>query len=838
MVESPVRKAVVMAGGEGSRLRPLTANRPKPLVPVAGRPIMGHILSLLKTHGVSDVVGTLWYLADEIENEFGDGTDYALNLSYVTEEMPLGTAGSVKLAQPLLEDGSFFVISGDALTDCDLTKAALHHKQTGALATIVLTHVPNPLEFGIVITEPGGRIKRFLEKPAWSDVFSDTVNTGIYILEPEIFQHLLPDTNCDWSRDIFPRLLEMGAPLYGYIMDDYWCDVGTIAQYMDAQQQVLSGSIGIKPVGEELHPGVWIGEGTVIDDETQLVPPICVGRNSRIKRRAQVGPYSVLGDNTLVEEGAVVERSVVWDSSYLGMDVKVKSATICSRVTIKRESQIQEEAVIGDRCLIDVGCTIRPRIKVWPDKLVERGSTLTMSLVYGNRWRGSLFRDLGVAGISNIEITPEFATRFGLALGTVLPPRGNVVTTRDSSRSSRMIKRSIIASLLSTGCNVIDLRGSPVPIARHYIRAAQAVAAVNVRKLPGNARLTLMEAFDGAGGYIPQNLERKIEAAFYREEFQRVDSDELGLIDVATGAVQTYKNDYFALLSAHPMQRRLRLVLDYGYSSISPIFPGFLHDMNVQGLSLNAYNDARLAPRSQEQIQSHLDNLKDIVPSIGYDFGALTFNEGERILLVDDRGRIVAGTTLFAALCLLIARTHAAPTLVMPVTSPIALESLLVKEGATVIRSKSTVRDLMNTAAVENADLAGDETGGFIFPKLHPGFDAIFALGLLRGMLEELSVKLSDIVDVLPEFHLAYRQVPCNWDKKGMVMRVLAQEVSGSSEVDLLDGIKIYDHSSWVLVRPDSFEPVFHLFAESPDYAGSLSKVAEFAGKIERLAGS
>ncbi len=825
-------KAVVMAGGEGTRLRPITTNRPKPMVPVVNRPIMAHILDLLVRHGVTDVVSTLFYLPDEIQNFFGDGSEFGVRMTYTIEDSPLGTAGSVKLAEDELKDGTFFIVSGDALTDCDLTKALAFHREKGALATLVLTRVPNPLEFGIVITGEDGRVERFLEKPGWSEVFSDTVNTGIYILEPEILKSMTQGRPYDWSRDIFPRLLSEGAPLYGYVMDEYWCDVGTIPQYMEAQHHVLSGETVLRPTGQEVRPGVWVGEGTVIDDSAQIVPPVCIGRNSRVKRNSQVGPYTVLGDSTLVEEGATIERSVVWDSSYLGLDVSVRSAVIGSRVTIKRDTKVMEDAVVGDRCLIDVGCTIRPRIKVWPDKLIERGSTLTMSLVWGNKWRGSLFRDLGVAGLSNIEITPEFATRYGLALGTVLPQYSRVVTSRDSARSSRMIKRSVIASLLSTGCNVLDMRGTPLPVIRHFVRGSDAVAAINTRKLPGNARLTLLETFNGAGHYIEQAMERKVESVFYREEFQRIDSDELGVIDVVHNSVEAYRADFFRQLNATATGRRRRIAVDYGYSSISPILPPILQGLGVQAISLNAYNDARRSPRSPEEIEGHLKNLGHIVGSLDYAMGVLFANEGESLFVVDDRGRPLMGHTLFAALCLLTARTRPHPKIVMTVTAPSRLEDLLRREGAEVVRSRSNVRDLMAAAGGEGVAFAGEEGGGFIFPSLGPGFDALFALGNLVAMLEATRLRLSEVVDALPDFHLAYEKVECPWETKGTVMRRLAEEHRQEERVELVDGIKVYTEDAWILIRPDSFEPVLHVFAESPDLEASRSLVSGYADKI------
>jgi mannose-1-phosphate guanylyltransferase/phosphomannomutase len=234
-------KAVVMAGGEGTRLRPLTTNRPKPLVPVLGKPIAQHILEHLKRAGVDEVILTLYYLGDEIRSYFGDGSELGLKLVYSVEESPLGTAGSVKQAEDHLKDDTFIIVSGDALTDIDIEKALASHRANGAEATIVLQRVPNPLEFGVVLTEPDGRIQRFLEKPSWGEVFSDTVNTGMYILEPSVFNLMEHAKAYDWSSDIFPEILASGRKIYGHTMEEYWCDVGSLDQYRIAQYEMLDG---------------------------------------------------------------------------------------------------------------------------------------------------------------------------------------------------------------------------------------------------------------------------------------------------------------------------------------------------------------------------------------------------------------------------------------------------------------------------------------------------------------------------------------------------------------------------------------------------------------------
>ena len=310
-------KAVVMAGGEGTRLRPLTSNQPKPMVPIVGKPCMEHIVELLREHGFEDVIVTVAFLPQAIRSYFGDGEALGLNMEYSVEETPLGTAGSVRLASDRLDD-TFLVISGDALCDFDLTKLVEFHQEKEAAVTIGLKSVENPLEFGIVVTDDDGRVERFLEKPSWSQVFSDTINTGVYVLEPEVLRHIPTDQPYDFSKELFPLLLEMGRPIYGQPMEGYWQDIGNLDQYRQANFDALDESVRLNVPGVRLRGNIWVGESVDLDDIDRLEGPAFLGNYCRIAREATVGPYSVLGTNVTLRERARTARSVIDASTHIG----------------------------------------------------------------------------------------------------------------------------------------------------------------------------------------------------------------------------------------------------------------------------------------------------------------------------------------------------------------------------------------------------------------------------------------------------------------------------------------------------------------------------------------
>ena len=845
-------KAVIMAGGEGTRLRPLTSQRPKPLAPALNLPIMEHIVLLLKQHGITDIIVTLHYLADEIEGYFGDGSEWGVNFIYSVEDTPLGTAGSVKQAEAHLKDDTFIIISGDALTDINIDKAIAYHREKSSVATIVLAHVPNPLEFGVVITDDQGSIRRFLEKPSWGEVFSDTVNTGMYILDPSIFAYMETGKNYDWSHDIFPQILREEKPLFGYVLDgDYWCDVGNLQQYREAQYTVMDGQTRVR-IGydnsEGRSNGVWFSDGSEIDPTAQLLPPVVIGRNCKVKAGAVVGPYSVLGDNCIVEEKAKIHRSILWDNVYVGVEAQLNACTVCSHATIKQNCLIQEGAVIGARCRIEDDSTIRTQIKLWPDKIIEAGSTVTMSLIWGQKWAGSLFRKNGVMGIANIELTPDFACKLGASFGGYLKKGATVVTSRDSGPVARMMKRAMISGLLSVGVNVLDMRSMPLPISRHGILGSQAGGGVHIRLAPGDPKMALIEFFDEQGVYLSKNAERKVETIFFREDFRRVDANQVGQLEFAGRSIEQYAEDFFHHIEVKPIwERHLKVVADFAYGRLASIYPTMLGRMGVELIALNAYPDVQKTPKTPEARATLLPSLSQIVQTLHADIGVLFEADGERMTLVDEHGSVIEGNNLLAMMSVLVSRTRDRARIAVPVTAPRMIEDLIGLHGGMVTRSKTEVRDLMELCTGEvgrkaQVDFAGDDAGGFIFAEFQPSFDAMFAFGKMLEMLATTDLRLSELAAEMPVPHMASQRVRCPWEIKGRIMRVLTREadaINGSNghHVELIDGIKFFNGKDWALVLPDSSEPFFHVYAEADTQEQADVLLKQYVDKIETLRG-
>ncbi|MGH7442975.1 MAG: sugar phosphate nucleotidyltransferase, partial [bacterium] len=436
-------KGVIMAGGFGTRLRPLTFGLPKPMVPVANRPIMQRTVELLTRHGITEQVALLYFQPERIRAYFGDGSAFGARMDYVSAEGDLGTAGSVKLGQSVIGRQRFLVISADVLTDFDLSAALAFHEQRKALATLVLTRVENPLQFGVVIADKEGRITRFLEKPSWGEVFSDTINTGIYILEPEVFDLIPEDRDFDFSKDLFPLMLSQGLPLYGYIAPGYWKDIGTLSEYLNVHRDILSGKVevGVDGVRQgRLGTDIWLGQGSTVDPSARLSNSVIIGRGVSVGPRAELTDC-ILGDGCTVGEGARVRGAVLWRDVRVGQGVELKECTVADRCVVGDLSSVDVGAVVAEDCVIGRDCLLKAEVKMWPHKRVESGATLSSSLVWGDKWSSTLFDAYGISGVANIEITPEFATKLGAAYGASLPLGSTVLVSRDAHKTSRMIDR-------------------------------------------------------------------------------------------------------------------------------------------------------------------------------------------------------------------------------------------------------------------------------------------------------------------------------------------------------------------------------------------------------------
>ena len=809
-------KAVVMAGGEGSRLRPLTLDRPKPMVHIANAPVMEHIIRLLQRHGVSEIVVTVRYLSGIIQEYFREGQDLDAQIRYSVEDVPIGTAGSVKAAQEHL-DQPFLVISGDALTNFDLTALVEFHRKSGAAATIMLNRVPNPLEYGVVITDNLGRILRFQEKPQWDEVFGDTVNTGIYVIDPSVLELIPNGEERDFSKDVFPEMLRRELPLFGYVADGYWTDVGTIDEYRRANSDAVNGKAGI--VLPRADGGLMLGEGAEVDPEARLFGNILLGRNCQIRQGVVINGPTAIGDYSVVDAGARIDQSTLLANSYVGRQAELQFCVVGRQSTVHERARIEEAAVLGDNCIVGKDSTVRSSVKIWPNKRIDDGTIVTETLVHGSQARRSPFGRSGITGRANIELTPEFAARVGAAVGSVLKPNDRVVVSRDLSRAARMIKRALMSGLTSSGITVMDIGALPMPAARFRTGMSDVDAGVHVRSSLYDAGSVDIKLLGTDGSDLEAAVERSIDSVMAREDFRRVPTDQIGEISVVE-----IRSDYAdALASALDFDalRRgaLSLVIDYAGGAADAILPAVL---NESGCS-------HIAIRGSGKHHGDLATLSLITASVGADMGVRIDTDGTSIEVVDGTGALLNSHQLTGAVLALQLQSVGGATVCIPDRTPVKLASHLESLGANVVWTNSKPQSIVLESRRHGATVGTDAEGAFCFPDVHLGFDGLLAALKLAEALARSDSSLSDVANSLPEVSQVELQVPCSWKKRAAVMQVLNDpgrpRLQGFGDGLVFGGPSA---SSRTVILPLSDKPSIIVLSEAGDVASAERNAAEW----------
>jgi len=823
-------KAVVMAGGEGTRLRPLTSNQPKPMVPIVGKPCMEHILELLGRHGFDDVIVTLAFMPQAIRSYFGDGESLGLAIGYSVEESPLGTAGSVRLASGKLDD-TVLVISGDALCDIDLARLVEFHKERGAAVTIGLKSVENPLEFGIVVTDEDGRIERFLEKPSWGQVFSDTINTGIYVLEPEVLRHVPTDRPYDFSKELFPLLLEMGRPMYGMVCDGYWQDIGNLEDYRQANFDALDGHVDLNVPGLRLRGNIWIGEGVEIDDLEDVEGPAFVGNYCRISPQASIGAYSVLSAGVTLRERARTVRSVIDASTHVGRSALVEGAIVGRNCDIRSHVRIQEGAAIGDEVVLGAQSHVLPGVRIYPYKEVESGAHIHESLIWETRATSALFGKDGVTGLIDVDLTPDAAVRLAAALGTALKRGARVVASREAPRACRTIKRAMITGLNSAGVDVADLRVLPPAVSRHMMKTQGYDAGIHVGVSQSDPERIQIRFFEQPGIQMTTDLEKEVAKHFNRREFRRVPFGDIGNVTYPARVREEYAQDLLSTVDVKAIRRRnFRIVVDYGYSASSFVLPLVLGPLGLEAVSAHGFTTESAATASS--LRESIGQAKRLVGAIGAQLGAVFDRAGERLFVVDEQGREIPAEQTLLLFLRLIGEAGWAGKVAVPVTVTSCVETIAKPFGLEVVRTPAASAELSKAAIAEGIVFAAAPGGVYVFPKFLPGYDAVASLCTLLELLGRVEQPVSELVAALPASRVIHRQIACPWALKGLVMRVLAERLK-DRELDLTDGIKVLDERGWVEVLPDPDEPLVHIYAEGDDEETSKELEAELHALVD-----
>jgi mannose-1-phosphate guanylyltransferase/phosphomannomutase len=823
-------KAVVMAGGFGTRIQPLTSSMPKPMIPVFNKPMMEYIIDTLKDAGITEIVILLYFKPEVIKSYFGDGSEKGIKIHYVLPDDDYGTAGAVKKAQKYLDE-RFIIVSGDLISDFNFQEILGFHEVKDAKATITLTSVPDPLQFGVVITDKENKIVRFLEKPGWGEVFSDTINTGIYVFEPEILDFIPEDSNFDFSKDLFPKLMSSGIDLYGFNAKGYWRDVGNPDSYRAALIDILQEKVTLPVTGKKLdieNAKVYAGKNAKIDETAKFEGLVVLGDNCDIGKNAFI-QNSVLSDGCKIGEDTRIKSSIFWNDIETGKSCNLSNTVLCNDVKIGNGVKAESGVIIAEHTEVGSQVIFEKDVMVWPEKQIEEGSIVSSNLIWGDKWKKSIFEGGKVSARTNVELSPDLAAKLGAALGSQLATGARVLMSRDYDKASRMIKRSFLGGLLSTGVNVTELRMTPLPVMRAKLSMFGEVAGVYFRQCQTDPTNTEILFYDDTAAPIDSGLEKNVERIFFRENFRRATHDDIGEIYEQMMVNEFYKegvikNIDIPLISS----RRSKIVTDLMNGTTDATYPELLNKIGVDAVVLNAYRDEKKLSRTMHQIEDSFRQVTEIVKVTESELGFVIYPHGERLGIITDKGEVLReDKALVFMLKLIDISAKEKVKVYLPAYAPSVLDDALMNIEITRGKIAGVKADYLR-----NFFFSGDLARNYTFSDNGTHADAMFSSIKILEMLAKQNVKISDVLKTVPDYYYNHTVINCPLELKGFLMRKMSEEAM-DKEASFLDGIKItFPNKGWVHMVPDQYTANVHLYVEANSEKNFKKLHEEYKEKI------
>ena len=793
-------KAVIMAGGEGKRLRPLTCTMPKPMVPLLNKPIVDYTMDLLNEYGVKDIAFAVHYMADTIKKHINDGKKWEADISFSDPGKKLGTAGSVRAAagsEDESENECILVLSGDCLTDIDLDEVLKKHKASGADATIVLKQVAKPTEYGVALTDETGMIERFIEKPEKNELFSDLANTGIYILERRAIDLIPENTEFDFSKNLFPLMMEKGMKLFGCRTESYWCDIGNIEQYRRAQQDMLCGRCGFKTSAKN-YGGVFIEPNVNISPSAKLLSPCYIGNGTQIADGVCIEPYTVLGSGCCIESGADLKRSVVLENVKIRQEAELRGTVVCENAFIDERASLYENSVVGAGTHIGMCADIMPNVSVWPEKRIENGSKCRDNIVWGRSARGISIDGSRIEGYADRLLTPESAVRIGAGFAQIFNPPVKLGCCTDGSQISVMLKLAAVSGMISQGADVSSCEPMSASAFAYAIHETGCAGGIYIAE--GKDRKAILTVYDGNGIEVSSPIMREIQKNCMFGEKQPCIGCELGIVNRVNGQKDAYQNCLLRGIDAEAIKANRKILRISASDMVADCLAGIL--LNLGWEVEKTSEQGKLLPAHNENILTvALDENENLSAAAGFD-------------------TIAGEYALISVILTAEAEKIGINSAMLPVTFP------------------ETYIDFIRAAGIE-PDFAPEKKD-----KLRR---AAYRKGLYNRFLYEPEAMILKICELfskgelkerlerLPNTYSAERNVRVNSAEIGRLLRTITE---GEKETDreLIDGIRMKYDTGWVVVKPDfSGSTAFRIVAGSTDteYAKELCDI--YADKINSL---
>lgn len=828
-------KAVVMAGGFGTRIQPLTHAKPKPMLPIMNKPMMEHTMMMLKDLGITEFIVLLYFKPDIIQDYFKDGSDFGIKITYIVPDDDYGTAGAVKLAQQEIGNENFIIISGDLVTDFDFKALFDFHTQKKAKLSIGLTSVENPLQFGVVIANEENVIEKFLEKPSWGEVFSDTINTGIYVIEPEILDYIPERENFDFAKNLFPLLMQKDISLMGCNLSGYWRDVGNPESYREVYEDILNARVGFKFSGKKVkYPDgvLYSQEEYKLDDSVEIIGTVMLGKNVALAKNVKLNNV-VIGDNVSIASGAKIRNSVFWNDIEVGKNVKLDGCVVCDKNTIGKNVTAKAGLILAQGCEIGELASFEQDITIWPDKKVEAASIVSHNLILGSRYKNSIFENGSVSGKSNVELSCEMATKLAEAFAAQLPIGSRVIVGRDNDRSSRMLKRAFLGGLLSAGINVLDIKNVPPSVLRHTLaNDPNLVAGAHFKRCIVDTTSSEITLFNEEAMRIDSNSAKAIEKAFFIEKFRRVDYTQIGNIYESTHNAESnrYVQDIEKVIDQNIIKCGcFKVVADLMHGTTGELFPSLLNTIGVENIVLNGYYDEKkLSNIPNLEKRSHA-NIASIVKSLEYDMGVLIYPNAQKLSLVTESGEILDKIkVLYSVLGLLnIDSKEKKKRVFLPTWAP----DIKYFENLEIERGKYSD---FKASKLKEYDLIATVDGNFSFIEFGYTRDAMYATIKIIELLSCHNVKLSELAKSVDDFYYRTFKFECSQALKGKMMRKFLEDAKGKRSSSI-DGVKIWENETdWILMIPDQYGEHLNIYIQAKDDAAGEALYAAYNAKMAK----
>ncbi|KFN03858.1 nucleotidyltransferase [Bacillus clarus] len=760
-------KGVILAGGKGRRLRPLTCNIPKPMLPLLEKPVLEYNIELLRQHGIREIAITVQYMSNAIRQYFGNGSKWGVNLHYFEDSPPLGTAGSIKQAEAFLDE-PFVVISGDALTDFDLSKGIEFHRLKKRMATMFVKEVENPLPFGLVVMSEEQEVIRYIEKPSWNEVISNVVNTGIYIMDPKIFSYIPSGSFFDFSHDVFP-LLENKKALFAYKAEGYWLDIGTFDQYRQAQFDLLMKKVKVPISHTEVLPMVWMGEGVTIEKGTKIHGPSFIGEGVTVGTGAVIEPYSIIGKNSTISSYTHLQKSIVFANTHVGKYCELLETTVGERTMIEDDVTLFQKSIVADHCHIGKNTVIKQNGKLWPYKVIDNHSIVGSAGVRECENATGWLQKSQIMGRGNIEITPQFIVKVAMAFGSLFKKGENVLIGSQGDLEATSFKDLFLHAIHGVGINTMEceeMNGSPFQYAIHDLACA---GGAFVRLESGKG--IVIQLYGEEGIRLTYKQQKELEQLYMSELFPYASNKEIGRNKRVHVSLEQYVESVLKQIDVENIKKQaFHLLINKRNDMLQSLLMSFLQKLGCTITWIYA---------SEQK-----DHVKSLMKSSKANMALMFYEQGDRFELYDNYGSIYQGTN-FEEIDI--------PDLLLETTENMYPMSLKLGECYLLFYTH-------------------DEKNSF---QVRWKRDILYRIGKLFELIAKQGKTLPIMLEKTRPLYLLCDEVICSWKEKGKVMGMLLRDIERKEE-KVSEGVQFkYTENEWSYIVSDAKHPKFLVYSHA-----------------------